>query len=78
MPFSIWHADFVSNDGEELAPKRETRNSGNVAKWRDVKRVDIRPIYKIDKNADSKSAEKDRSGRIFSKYLRCYGYANGQ
>ena len=44
MPFSVGYADFVSNDGEELAPERESGNSWNVTEWRDVERVNICPI----------------------------------
>ena len=41
MPFSIRHADFIFDDSEELAPERKSGNSWNLAKWRDVERVNI-------------------------------------
>ncbi len=41
MPFSVWHADFMFDDGEELAPERKSGNSWNLAKRGDVERVDV-------------------------------------
>lgn len=41
MPFSVGYADLRSDDGEELAPERESGYSWNMTKWRDVERVDI-------------------------------------
>ena len=76
MPFSIRHADFVSDDGEELAPERKSGNSGNLAKRRKVERVNVCPVYKIDQRADTESASKHRSGWIFSENLSYDGYSN--
>ena len=41
MPFSVRHANFVFDDGEELAPERKAGNRGDLAKRGDVERVDI-------------------------------------
>ncbi|KAF6221771.1 hypothetical protein HO133_001739 [Letharia lupina] len=38
MPFSLRHADFRFDDGEELAPEWKSGNSWNLAKRRDVER----------------------------------------
>ena len=76
MPFSIRHADFVFDDGEELTPERESGDCWDLAKRGDVERVYVCPIYKIDQDTDTESASKNRTGGIFSKDLSYYGYSN--
>ena len=76
MPFSVRHAYFTRDDGEELAPERESGNSWDLAERRDVERIDVCPIYKVDRQADTKSASKNRSSWIFTEYLSYNGCPN--
>ena len=73
MPFPVRHPDLASDDGEELTPERKSGNCWHLAKRRDVERIDIRPVYKIDQNADTKSASENWSSWILSEYLSYYG-----